>query len=113
MGKSVYVVGKDKDGKPVAEPRPVVPGDWVTLEGKDTNGWIIKQGLKAGDQVIIDGVARIFFPGQSIQPMTAAEAAAAAAKQGAPGTPAAPAADAKAPAKPAADAKPATDAAKK
>ncbi|MEP7155203.1 MAG: efflux RND transporter periplasmic adaptor subunit, partial [Betaproteobacteria bacterium] len=87
MGKSVYVVGKDKDGKPVAEPRPVVPGDWVTLEGKETNGWIITQGLKAGDNVIVDGTARIFFPFQSIQPMTAAEAAQAAAKQGAPGAP--------------------------
>jgi len=117
MGKSVYVVGKDKEGKPVAEPRPVVPGDWVTLDGKETNGWVIKQGLKAGDQVIVDGTARIFFPGQSIQPMTAAEAAQAAAKQGAPGAPgAAPGApDAKAEgkdAKPAAAPAPAADAKK-
>ena len=84
-GKYVYVVGKDKDGKPVAEPRPVVPGEWVTLDGKDTgkntNGWIIRQGLKAGDQVIVDGMARIFFPGQSLQPMNVEEAA----KAGAPG----------------------------
>ena len=114
MGKSVYVVGKDKDGKPVAESRPVVPGDWVTLEGSDPNGWVISKGLKAGDQVIVDGTARIFFPGQSIQPMTAAEAAQAAAKQGGPGAPGgAPAAapDAKGEGKPAAakpaDAKPA------
>ena len=106
MGKSVYLVGKDKDGKPVAESRPVVPGDWVMLQGKDSNGWIIKHGLKAGDQVIVDGMARIFFPGQSIQPMTAGEAAAAAAKQSAPGTPSA---EGKAPSKPAADAKPAGD----
>ncbi len=81
MGKFVYVVGKGQDGKPAAEPRPVVPGEWITLDGKDANGWIIRQGLKAGDQVIVDGVARIFAPGQPVQPMTAEEAAKAAAAQ--------------------------------
>lgn len=84
MGKFVYVVGKGPDGKPAAESRPVVPGEWVTLPGKDPNGWIIRQGLKAGDQVIIDGMARIFAPGQPIVPMTAEEAARAAAAQAAP-----------------------------
>lgn len=78
MGKYVYLVGKGQDGKPAAEMRPVVPGDWVALEGKEPNGWVIRNGLKAGDQVIIDGMARIFYPGQSILPMTAAEAEAAA-----------------------------------
>ncbi len=87
MGKFVYVVGKGQDGKPAAEPRPVVPGDWVTLPGKDANGWVIRSGLKAGDQVVVDGMARIFAPGQPIQPMTAEEAAKAAAAQGAPGAP--------------------------
>ena len=96
MGKYVYVVGKGKDGKPAAEQRPVVPGDWVALEGKEHNGWVIRDGLKAGDQVIIDGMARIFYPGQSILPMTAAEAEAAAkaAASNAPGA-GAPAADKK------------------
>jgi membrane fusion protein (multidrug efflux system) len=28
QGKFVYVVGKDKDGKEIAEARPVVVGDW-------------------------------------------------------------------------------------
>jgi membrane fusion protein (multidrug efflux system) len=87
MGKYVYVVGKGQDGKPAAEPRPVVPGEWVMLDGPNGNGWIIKQGLKAGDQVVIDGMARIFAPGQPLMPMTAEEAAkaAAAAPGGAPG----------------------------
>ena len=84
MGKYVYVVGRGKDGKPAAEQHPVVPGEWVSLEGKERNGWVIRDGLKAGDQVIIDGTARIFFPGQAIQPMTAAEASAAAAAAKAP-----------------------------
>lgn len=93
MGKYVYVVGKDKDGKPAAEPRPVVPGEWVAMDGNEKNGWIIRQGLKAGDPVIIDGTARIFAPGQAIQPMTPEEAAKAAQQPppGAPGAPAAPA----------------------
>lgn len=114
MGKYVYLVGKDKDAKPVAEMRPVVPGEWVALDGQERNGWIIRQGLKPGDPVIIDGMARIFAPGQAIQPMTPEEAAKAAQQQpGAPGAPGAPAgkpADDKAAAKPAA---PASDAANK
>ncbi len=105
MGKYVYVVGKGQDGKPAAEPRPVVPGEWVTLEGADANGWIIQQGLKAGDQVIVDGMARIFAPGQPVVPMTAEEAAKAAAAQAAPaGGQGAPKAPEAAPAKPAAPA---------
>ncbi|MCA3028201.1 MAG: efflux RND transporter periplasmic adaptor subunit [Rhodocyclaceae bacterium] len=93
MGKFVYVVGKGQDGKPAAEPRPVVPGEWVTLEGPNNNGWIIKQGLKVGDQVVIDGMARIFAPGQALMPMTveeATKAAAAGPTGGAPGQPAKP-----------------------
>ena len=91
MGKFVYVVGKGKDGKPVAEPRPVTPGEWVALEGKDNNAWIIRQGLQPGDQVIIDGMARIFAPGQPIVPSSAEEAAKAAAAQAVPGQQATPA----------------------
>ena len=84
MGKYVYVVGKGRDDKPAAEQRPVVPGEWVMLESKDPgarNGWVIRDGLKAGDKVIVDGVARIFAPGQPIVPMTPEEAAKAAAEQ--------------------------------
>lgn len=78
-GKYVYVVGKGKDGKPVAEPRPITPGEWVRLSGDEPNGWVILKGLNAGDQVIVDGTARIFFPYQPINPMSAEQAAAAAA----------------------------------
>jgi membrane fusion protein, multidrug efflux system len=87
MGKFVYVAGKGQDGKPAAEPRPVVPGEWVAMEGKDKNGWVIRQGLNVGDPVIIDGMARIFAPGQPIAPMTPEEAAKGAQQQGAPGVP--------------------------
>lgn len=44
-GQFVWVV--DKDGK--AEPRPVVTGDW------HNNDWFISQGLRAGEQVVVDG----------------------------------------------------------
>ena len=49
QGKFVYVV--DAQGK--AEVRPVEVGDW---QGDD---WIIHEGLKAGDKVIVDGVMKI------------------------------------------------------
>src|SRR5688572_17584570 len=57
QGKSVYVLSKD--GK--AEPRPVTVGDW---SGSD---WVITSGLNPGDKVIVDGIAKIFFPGQPVQ----------------------------------------------
>ena len=44
-----------------AEPRPVQVGEW---SGDD---WIIQSGLKAGDKVIVDGVARIFAPNSPVQ----------------------------------------------
>lgn len=77
-GKYVYTVGAGQDGKPAALPRPVQVGEWVKLPGQDQNGWIIRQGLNQGDKVIIDGMARIFMPGQPVVPMTAEEAAKAA-----------------------------------
>jgi membrane fusion protein (multidrug efflux system) len=63
QGKFVYVVGKDKDGKDAAIPRPVQVGDWVDANG--SNQWVIESGLKPGDKVIVNGVARI-MPGAAI-----------------------------------------------
>ncbi|MGH8764683.1 MAG: efflux RND transporter periplasmic adaptor subunit [Burkholderiales bacterium] len=56
QGKFVYVLSADSK----AAPRPVQVGDWV---GED---WIIQSGLKPGDKVIVDGVARIFAPGSPV-----------------------------------------------
>lgn len=61
QGKFVYVVGK-KDGKDVAVPRPVVVGDWVGTNG--ANDWVIESGLKPGDQVIVNGIAKLMPGGQ-------------------------------------------------
>jgi len=98
QGKFVYVTGKDKDGKDVAVARAVTLGDWVEVDG--TNLWVVESGLKAGDTIIVDGVARL-HPGSEI-------ALGGAAPPGAPGSPPpagkAPAKDA-APAKEAAPAK--------
>lgn len=66
-GKFVYVLGKGKEGGPIAEPRPIVPGEWVSLDGKVKNAWVVQKGLKAGDQVIVDGVAKIFMPGSPVK----------------------------------------------
>ena len=55
-GKFVYVM---QDGK--AMPRPVEVGEQLA------DGWIITKGLAAGDQVIVDGMARIFFPGAPVR----------------------------------------------
>jgi membrane fusion protein (multidrug efflux system) len=57
QGKFVYVLSAESK----AEPRPVQVGDWF---GDD---WIINAGLKAGDKVIVDGVARIFAPNSPVQ----------------------------------------------
>jgi len=78
-GKYVYVLGKGKDGGPIAEPRPIVPGEWVSLDGKVKNAWVVQKGLKAGDQVIVDGVAKIFMPGSPVKLASAAKPGQAAA----------------------------------
>jgi len=86
QGKFVYVAAKDKDGKDVAQPQPIVVGDWVDADGG--NLFVIDTGLKAGDNVIVNGVARL-QPGGPIKLATSAPAS------GAPGAP--PGSPAKAP----------------
>ncbi|MGI8894625.1 MAG: efflux RND transporter periplasmic adaptor subunit [Casimicrobiaceae bacterium] len=86
-GKFVYVVERDKDGKDVAGMRPVVLGDWVVAAGDAArpNQWIVEAGLKPGDPVIVDGVAKL-RPGGQIK-------LASAPAPGGPTTPGAPAQD--------------------
>jgi membrane fusion protein (multidrug efflux system) len=71
QGKFVYVVGKDNK----AEVRQVEAGEWL---GTDE---IVTSGLKAGDQLIVDGVLKL-GPGAPVQ--------VGGAPQGAPATPAQP-----------------------
>ena len=96
QGKFVYVVGKNEKGMEVATPRPIVAGDWSTVDGK--NLWLVDSGLKGGDVVIVDGVARL-MPGAPIK----VAGAPGTKPAGPPGTPISkPAATADASAKPAA-----------
>ena len=79
QGKFVYTVADDK-----AMPKPVQVGDQIGDQ------WIINQGLQAGDQVIVDGMARIFFPGAPVQVAQAPAGGASApggAQGAAPGAP--------------------------
>jgi len=57
QGKMVYLLSPDNK----AMPAPVTVGEWT---GTD---WIVTSGLKAGDKVIVDGLAKIFFPGAPVQ----------------------------------------------
>ena len=68
QGKFVYVVDGGK-----AMPRPVTVGDQLA------DSWIISKGLQPGDNLIIDGMARIFFPGAPVQVAQAPAASASAA----------------------------------
>ena len=91
-GKFVYVVGQDPNKQAIALPRPVEVGAWVTDDqGKGSNRWVIKRGLQPGDSVVVDGMARIFFPGMPIAPSAPAKPAAtlgqAAKSAAAPTTP--------------------------
>jgi membrane fusion protein (multidrug efflux system) len=91
QGKFVYVADKDKDGKDVAAVRPVTLGEWVAQDG--VNLWVVDSGLKPGDLVIVDGVAKL-RPGAPIKLGGAASPATPGAAPGAP--PAEPPKDAKA-----------------
>jgi membrane fusion protein (multidrug efflux system) len=72
-GKYVYVAGQDENGTAIAQQKPVEVGQWVELES-DAGAerlWVIRSGLSAGDRVIIEGTARIFYPGMPILPQPA------------------------------------------
>lgn len=76
-GKMVMLAVQGQHGKPVAEPRPIEVGEWVTLDGE--KAWVVKSGLQPGDQVIVDGLMKL-RPGAPIslgkaQPADAAPAA--------------------------------------
>jgi len=57
-----------------AEVRPVTVGDWVGLD------WIIKQGLKAGERVIVDGFLKL-EPGMKVLPVSPEQQKAAQASK--------------------------------
>ena len=76
-GKYVYVVNAESR----AEPRPVEVGDWVAPDG-----WVINNGLKAGERVVVDGVVKLQVMGPAGGPVQVADPAAPTDAKGAPGT---------------------------
>jgi len=82
QGKFVYVAAKSAEGRDVALPRPVAVGDWVQLN--DERLWIVESGLKPGEQVVVEGMGKIFpVPGGApiaLGPPPAAPGGAAAGK---------------------------------
>jgi membrane fusion protein, multidrug efflux system len=69
QGKFVFVAEKDKEGKTAAAVRPITVGGWFGER------WSVLNGLKAGDQVILDNLIKV-RPGAPVAPH-APEAAAA------------------------------------
>ncbi len=57
QGKFVYIVNEKNE----ATTRPVLVGDWI---GKN---WVILEGLKAGEKVVIDNLLKL-HPGASVAP---------------------------------------------
>ena len=74
----VWVINKDQQ----AELRPVVVGQW------DGDGWLITEGLTAGEQVVVDGGIRL-SPGAKVTATAYVPPVAAQAPAGAPAYPAA------------------------
>jgi membrane fusion protein (multidrug efflux system) len=62
LGKSVYVVNEKNE----VTVRPVIAGKWI---GTD---WVILDGLKAGDRVIVDNIIKL-RPGALVSPRASGE----------------------------------------
>ncbi len=88
QGDSVMVVGAD--GK--VSPRPIKIG---SAKG---NQWVVTEGLRAGEQVMVDGFQKL-RPGATVKPVPWKPASAASAPAGSASAPAAPASAASAAAK--------------
>lgn len=71
--KIVMVVDHDKDGKTVANPRPVGVAEWV-ISPNGEKAWVVTSGLKAGDAVIVDNLMKL-RPGAPVSLAQAAPAA--------------------------------------
>jgi len=84
-GKFVYVAEAGENGMTVANSRPVEVGEWLETDGPEgiEKLWLIANGLAAGDRVIVDGTARIFYPGMPVS-TAASEPAVNAAPAGGP-----------------------------
>ncbi|HEX2725794.1 MAG TPA: efflux RND transporter periplasmic adaptor subunit [Beijerinckiaceae bacterium] len=74
-GPFVYVVGESN----AAQPRPVRLGREVEA------GWVVQEGLKPGERVVVDGIIRV-RPGAPVRPVPMAAASASGASAAATGS---------------------------
>lgn len=58
QGPSVYIIGENN----TAQPRPIRLGSEVA------EGWVVREGLRGGERVIVDGVIRV-RPGAPVKPV--------------------------------------------
>jgi membrane fusion protein (multidrug efflux system) len=58
QGKFVYLINKAADGKTLAVAQPVTVGEQFVLNERQL--WMIESGLKPGDSVVVEGVAKVF-----------------------------------------------------
>ncbi|MFP5404916.1 MAG: efflux RND transporter periplasmic adaptor subunit, partial [Gammaproteobacteria bacterium] len=77
QGDTVLVIGPDN--KPVQRK--------VEIGGSQGNQWVVREGLKAGEQVIVDGFQKMMVPGAPVKPVPwkGGEGAAPGGGAGAPG----------------------------
>ncbi|MGH7256168.1 MAG: efflux RND transporter periplasmic adaptor subunit [Nitrospirales bacterium] len=76
-GSVVFVVGEGN----VAQPREVKAGSWQGTQ------WLIEEGLRPGERIIVDGIQRV-MPGAPVRPVAVGENGAAPPAAGeAPGRP--------------------------
>lgn len=61
-GKYVYVLGEDN----------IPQLTYIVVQGQTGDKWIVKDGLKAGDRIIIEGVSKV-IPGAPVKPVTKKE----------------------------------------
>jgi membrane fusion protein (multidrug efflux system) len=73
-GDTVLVVGEGN--KPQTRP--------IRVRGAQGGQWVVTEGLKAGDRVIVDGFQKMFAPGAPVNPVPWAPASAASAPASAP-----------------------------
>jgi membrane fusion protein (multidrug efflux system) len=61
-GKYVYVLGEDN----------IPQLTYIVVQGQTGDKWIVKDGLKVGDRIIIEGVSKV-IPGAPVKPVTKKE----------------------------------------
>lgn len=67
QGKYVYVVAKGENDSSIAEIRNVQVGEWIHRDDDPSpEQWIVRSGLKNGDQVILDNLIKV-RPGAPVQ----------------------------------------------